>query len=54
MLCLFLNVKPFGNKLMAALYIFFFYMIYLVSKNYKKRDTSPGKTGLEKLIYSII
>ena len=51
-LCLFLNVEPFGNKLIIALYIFFFYMTYLASKNYKKKDTSSGKTGLEKLIYS--
>jgi hypothetical protein len=27
-------------------------MTYLASKNYKKTDTSSGKTGLEKLIYS--
>ena len=39
-------------EIIIPLFLFFIYMTYLASKNYKKKDTSTGKTGLEKLIYS--
>ena len=38
------------TELLIPLFIFFIYMTYLASKNYKSNE---GMNGLEKLIYSI-
>ena len=45
----FLDVDIIGDKLIIPFFIFFIYMTYLASKNYK---TKEGVNGLEKFIYS--
>ena len=45
----FLDVDIIGDKLIIPFFIFFIYMTYLASKNYK---TNEGVNGLEKFIYS--
>ena len=44
----FLDVDIIGDKLIIPFFIFFIYMTYLASKNYK----SGGRDPVEKLIYS--
>ena len=46
----FLDVEIIGDKLIIPFFIFFIYMTYLASKNYKSKE---GMNGLEKFIYSI-
>ena len=48
LLVIFLDVRPI--ELLIPLFIFFIYMTYLASKNYK---SNGGTNGLEKFIYSI-
>ena len=48
LLVIFLDVRLI--ELLIPLFIFFIYMTYLASKNYK---SNGGTTGLEKFIYSI-
>ena len=49
LLDIFLDIELIGNKLIIPLWILFFYMSYLGSKNYKSGDFNV----LEKFIYSI-
>ena len=49
LLDIFLEIEFIGNKLIIPLWILFFYMSYLGSKNYKSGDFNV----LEKFIYSI-
>jgi hypothetical protein len=46
---IFLDIELIGDKLIIPLWILFFYMSYLGSKNYKSGDFNV----LEKFIYSI-
>jgi len=48
LLDIFIDIELIGDKLRIPLWILFFYMTYLGSKNYKSGDVS-----LEKFIYSI-
>ena len=49
LLDIFLDIELIGDKLIIPLWILFFYMSYLGSKNYKSGDFNV----LEKFIYSI-
>ena len=49
LLDIFLDIELIGNKLIIPLWVLFFYMSYLGSKNYKSGDFNV----LEKFIYSI-